>query len=921
MDLLLVSYLNAAQMSNVTVVLLYAALLVIVTSMISLRTNDPDPMLAGRNMPWWLVAGSIIGTSVSSIAFLAIPTKGYVMDLYFLIGDFFGAIGGIIFGVVFFVAFLRNTRDASIYTLLADRFGRWSATYASIAFILYSILRMGVITCLVAQAIHLICGADIVSVMVLTGFIVIFYTYMSGIEGVIWTDFFQTLILLTAGAASIYFLMDSIPEKGSDLFSLIQTGPKLLDKTADIQSNWPLLAISFLFFFFVDAEFYSSNQGLAQRYIVARSLNHARWGAIIGGAIIPMVAVLFFAIGVLLYVFYNGTNLLEMPLEGQGVETVFAHFIAHHFPNGLKGLAIVGILAAAMSTIDTGINSSSTVLICNLYEPHAKASAQKQSLLTMQILRASSVAFGIAGICAAYFIYLNGESALKVFWSGKGVITSGVFGLFLLMRANKKAGPKAAIGALFCGTAIALWMTFTTGKEYAWASPFHYMLTLPISSVSTLLIGLGLSALFKEESSLTKELRMPSAKARKQLAQKRKRTKKNIFADSLRPKPFYRLYAGIATIAAVVIYMEGSRLGLQALDYWFVWMAGALLSIVAALPFLIKDTYNKRYILVCLTLIGLALPFVGAIGMFAPPTQLAFSYFYWVTLVAMGTMMGWTMLGLVSMITTAAAAQVAVQIYPIAGIPDNWATIAIGALGIFTYFAMDAAKENMITERALGRIHTIVEKIYAKVVDVSIDLARAKRALNFQDMDRLAKAAGDVKLMLSALLGATDINPEETHMELSVRETVEHILARFSKKSQASVKFEGDEDFNILGNRDIFESIVGHIFDNALYYVENGQATTVICTLDKHKKTFTLANDGPTIGPKHMPYIFDLGYTCDKESLGLGLAYCKKMLEGMRSGIRLISKPNEPWVQFRLYFPKYAELPEEARMFNIKDTF
>ncbi|HQU08899.1 MAG TPA: hypothetical protein PLV25_02930, partial [Opitutales bacterium] len=64
---------------------------------------------------------------------------------------------------------------------------------------------------------------------------------------------------------------------------------------------------------------------------------------------------------------------------------------------------------------------------------------------------------------------------------------------------------------------------------------------------------------------------------------------------------------------------------------------------------------------------------------------------------------------------------------------------------------------------------------------------------------------------------------------------------------------------------------------------------------------------------------FDLGYTCDKESLGLGLAYSKKMLEGMRSGIRLISKPNARWVQFRLYFPKYAELPPEARMYAIND--
>lgn len=68
-DLLAAVYLNEAQMFNVTLVLIYSAILVIVTSIISLRTNDPDPMLAGRNMPWWLVAGSIVGTGISSILF------------------------------------------------------------------------------------------------------------------------------------------------------------------------------------------------------------------------------------------------------------------------------------------------------------------------------------------------------------------------------------------------------------------------------------------------------------------------------------------------------------------------------------------------------------------------------------------------------------------------------------------------------------------------------------------------------------------------------------------------------------------------------------------------------------------------------------------------------------------------------------
>ncbi|HQU09502.1 MAG TPA: hypothetical protein PLV25_06040, partial [Opitutales bacterium] len=112
----------------------------------------PDPMLAGRNMPWWLIAASLVGTEISSIAFLAFPAKGYALDLHFLLGNFSAAIIGTAMCLFCFVSFLRKSRDASIYTLLSDRFGRWSAIYASVAFIVYSTVRMGVITCLVAQA-------------------------------------------------------------------------------------------------------------------------------------------------------------------------------------------------------------------------------------------------------------------------------------------------------------------------------------------------------------------------------------------------------------------------------------------------------------------------------------------------------------------------------------------------------------------------------------------------------------------------------------------------------------------------------------------------------------------------------------------------------------------------------------------------
>ena len=106
----------------------------------------------------------------------------------------------------------------------------------------------------------------------------------------------------------------------------------------------------------------------------------------------------------------------------------------------------------------------------------------------------------------------------------------------------------------------------------------------------------------------------------------------------------------------------------------------------------------------------------------------------------------------------------------------------------------------------------------------------------------------------------------------------------------------------MTGCRDSFENILYHLLENVAYYVDRGEASTVVCVIDAKRRTFSISNDGPPVRPVDVPYIFDLGYS-RKDGLGLGLTYCKKMLEGMRAGIRLISKPKDKWVIFKIYFP------------------
>lgn len=910
---------TAASMSNITLVLLYAGLLVVVTSVLSLKTNDPDPMLAGRNMPWWLIAGSIIGTDISSISFIGFPEKGYNFDFTFMIGDLLGTLIAVPIVIIGLIDFLRRTRDASIYTLLGDRFGKWSSTYAAVAFILYMLARIGVITCLVAQGLHLMCGVDTLTVMLLTGAIVIFYTYMSGIEGVMWTDLFQTLILLVAGLWSIVFLIQGFEVITPDWTQVIQSNAKLKSTMNDLTVHPGLLIITLIFWITESVQGYGTNQGFGQRYIVARSSLHAKVGLGVASIGAVFIAFVFMGIGFLLY-FYQQINPEAFAGFVPGQVKVFAYFITNYFPDGLKGLAVIGILAAAMSTIDTGINSSSTVLICNLYEPYAKASILNRALLASQILRKSSLFFGVLGIGVAYGLHYSGAEILGWFWKAVGLSTTGVFGLFLLMRFSPKIGPRAGLVAVSIGTLLCMWMTFTEGRSEWWASPFHVLLTMPLGSLLIVTVGFLMARLFPETPRHSSEsFQLPSPSDVAYVAQKRKRAKKNIFADSLRPKPFYRLYAGIAFSALAFMLIQSQNLGLNKIDETLLMISMITIGLVITVPFFVQNIYSKLYTTFYVTCLGVGLPFLGAMFLFGHSANPIFGYFYLLTLGALGTMVGWTILGVVGILATAVGAQLSVELYPVVGVPCQWEMIAIAGLGLFTYFAMEAAKEALIAEQTLSKIHTIVQKIYTRIMDSSIDLLHTKRSMHLKDLDRLVKTAGDIERMVGALLGATDVAPDEIQMELSVKESLEHVKQKFSSRSQESLTITGDNDLYILGSRDIFENVLTHILDNAFHYVEKGLATHVICTLDAHHKHLTIANNGPKIEPQDSLYIFDLGYSQDKNGLGLGLTYCKRMMESMRGGIRLISKPHQPWVKFRLYFPKYNNLPEEARHIPIND--
>jgi len=201
-------------------------------------------------------------------------------------------------------------------------------------------------------------------------------------------------------------------------------------------------------------------------------------------------------------------------------------------------------------------------------------------------------------------------------------------------------------------------------------------------------------------------------------------------------------------------------------------------------------------------------------------------------------------------------------------------------------------------------------------MDVSMGIVGAKRMMNFQDLDRLVKTASDMKLMVTALADAFDDAPCLKMMELSIKETLSHVLQRFTIKQQEAMEIIG-EDLQIIGNRDAFESIVFHLLDNHLQYVTQGKISKLICTLNPDKRTMTLINHLPKLTEADKKPFMDLTFSLkDSHEAQLSLIYVQHMLHTMDAKLEV---QVSDLILFQVKFPEFVSQPKEARMYYLDD--
>ena len=188
------------------------------------RTSKSFTLGSGRT-PQWVVTLSIFATFVSSISYLALPGSAYGSNWNAFVFSLSIPVA-VLITVRYFIPVYRKINSSSAYTYMEQRFGPWAKIYVSLCYLSTQLMRVGTIIYLLALAVNMILGWDMVTVIIFTGAFVTAYSIIGGIEAVLWTDAIQGIVLILGAIFCVGILILGMPEGTSQLFEIAKEDHK-----------------------------------------------------------------------------------------------------------------------------------------------------------------------------------------------------------------------------------------------------------------------------------------------------------------------------------------------------------------------------------------------------------------------------------------------------------------------------------------------------------------------------------------------------------------------------------------------------------------------------------------------------------------------------------------------------------------------
>jgi SSS family transporter len=473
---------------DVILVAVYLAGTILLGVWFARRQRDLRTYFVGdRNVSWWLVLISIVATETSTVTFLSVP--GLAFDpkdgnLTFLQLALGYIIGRVLIAWLLLPLYLRGELF-SAYQVLRERFDVPVQRTASGLFLLTRTVADGLRLYLAALLLQQFTGWSSAGSILVIGLATMVYTYLGGVQAVIWTDFIQFVIYIVGALLAGLFICMQVPGGVHELSAFAAPAGKLafIDLSTDPARPYTLWA-GLIGGAFLTMASHGADQMMVQRYLCSRSLGQARTALILSGFVVLLQFLLFLMIGVGLYVLHVKGLLPQA--AGRKNDEVFGIFIVDVLPHGLVGLVIASVLAASMSTLSSSLSSSASASVADFYQPLWPGRNERHYLF---VSRALTALWGVARIAVAMAALdvLGEQSVIGPVLTVAGFMTGMVLGLFLLGLLRRPVRSSAALIGLVIGFAAVFLVWRHTRLAWPWYAPIGTVTTVAVALLANAL--------------------------------------------------------------------------------------------------------------------------------------------------------------------------------------------------------------------------------------------------------------------------------------------------------------------------------------------------------------------------------------------------------------------------------------------------
>lgn len=475
--------------------------------------SGSDFFLAGRSLPWWAVGMSLVATDIGGTDLVGVGGDSYRYGLVMGNFEWIGCIPAMLVAAFVFIPHLWRCNVTTIPEYLERRFSHQLRSVVAAVWLLLMACNLGVMLLAAAKFMHTLANWDMTVSILVTALLVGAYTWSGGLRAVVYTDVLQgivmiggCLLVLVIGIADLGGMEPFVDKVHDTVHAREQTEREFanadpekpvrrpkdqkslhlsLVQPIDGNSPGPWPAILFGLALVVSPGYWIGNQCIVQRSLGAKSEYEAKASYVYGAVLKNMIPFLVAIPGVIAMVKFPD-------LGHEHADKALPLLVGSLLPEGLRGIFVAAFLAALMSSVDSYLNSATTIYVNDFYRRFYRRNADEGLLL--EVGRWTTIGFVLWAVYFAFQLMAFDEGIYTIFQTMMSFVVGPTLAVIMLgMLSSRNTAEGALVGFIggvltsitlfllnqqFIANWLGIYPLFRIGQAYLYYSIWAFLATV-----------------------------------------------------------------------------------------------------------------------------------------------------------------------------------------------------------------------------------------------------------------------------------------------------------------------------------------------------------------------------------------------------------------------------------------------------------